>query len=69
MFQPAADRTIYLTFDDGPGEGTPHVLDVLKQYGVRYYFTIEQLASPLALKTNLILFQNFNFEIYNALRT
>ena len=27
--------TIYLTFNDGPNEGTPLVLDVLKQYNVR----------------------------------
>ena len=26
---------IYMTFDDGPNEGTPYVLDALKQNGVR----------------------------------
>ena len=26
---------VYLTFDDGPDEGTPAVLDALKKFGVR----------------------------------
>ena len=25
-----------MTFDDGPNEGTPYVLDALKRNGVRY---------------------------------
>ena len=60
MFQPAADRTIYLTFDDGPGEGTPHVLDVLKQYGVRYNFILKQLAS--SEKNSLKPYKHFEVE-------
>jgi len=31
---------IYMTFDDGPNEGTPYVLDALKQNGVRATFFI-----------------------------
>ncbi len=31
---------VYLTFDDGPNEGTPHVLDALKAAGVRATFFI-----------------------------
>jgi len=31
---------VYLTFDDGPNEGTPYVLDALKQVGARATFFI-----------------------------
>ena len=31
---------VYLTFDDGPGQGTTEVLDSLKKYGVRATFFI-----------------------------
>ena len=31
---------IYMTFDDGPNEGTPYVLDALKATGVRASFFI-----------------------------
>jgi peptidoglycan/xylan/chitin deacetylase (PgdA/CDA1 family) len=31
---------IYMTFDDGPNEGTPYVLDALKEMGVRATFFI-----------------------------
>ncbi|XP_023343432.1 uncharacterized protein LOC111712908 [Eurytemora carolleeae] len=31
---------IYMTFDDGPNEGTPYVLDALQKYGVRATFFI-----------------------------
>jgi len=31
---------IYMTFDDGPNEGTPYVLDALKEVGVRATFFI-----------------------------
>ena len=34
-----ADRSVYLTFDDGPiPEATPYILDVLAQYGVKATF-------------------------------
>lgn len=37
----ASTRTIYLTFDDGPGKYTYEVLDILDQYGVKAtFFTI-----------------------------
>ena len=33
------DRSVYLTFDDGPiPEATPYILDVLEQYGVKATF-------------------------------
>ncbi len=31
---------IYMTFDDGPNEGTPYVLDALKEMGVSATFFI-----------------------------
>ncbi|MCH3962554.1 MAG: polysaccharide deacetylase family protein [Solobacterium sp.] len=31
-------KAIYLTFDDGPGEATAHLLDVLDRYGVKATF-------------------------------
>jgi peptidoglycan/xylan/chitin deacetylase (PgdA/CDA1 family) len=31
---------IYMTFDDGPNEGTPYVLDALKEVGVSATFFI-----------------------------
>jgi peptidoglycan-N-acetylglucosamine deacetylase len=37
LFTPAYDsskKTIYLTFDDGPNEGTPNLIEVLKKYHV-----------------------------------
>jgi peptidoglycan/xylan/chitin deacetylase (PgdA/CDA1 family) len=36
----AAARTVALTFDDGPGEATPHVLDLLQQAGVPATFFV-----------------------------
>lgn len=33
-------KTIYLTFDDGPGKNTPRLLDVLKKYNVRATFFV-----------------------------
>lgn len=33
-------KTIYLTFDDGPGKHTPRLLDVLKKYNVRATFFV-----------------------------
>ncbi len=34
------DKTIYLTFDDGPCENTPYVLDVLAKYDVKATFFV-----------------------------
>ena len=34
-FQVKDGTFIYMTFDDGPNEGTPYVLDALQKYGVR----------------------------------
>ena len=31
---------VYMTFDDGPNEGTPYVLDALKEVGLRATFFI-----------------------------
>ncbi len=33
-------KTIYLTFDDGPGEHTPEILEVLNKYGVKATFFV-----------------------------
>ena len=35
-----AEKTIYLTFDDGPGPYTAHLLDVLQAYGVKATFFV-----------------------------
>ncbi len=32
--------TVYLTFDDGPSENTPEILDVLKEHGVKATFFV-----------------------------
>lgn len=34
------EKTIYLTFDDGPGQHTARLLDILKQYGVHATFFV-----------------------------
>ena len=34
------EGTIYLTFDDGPSERTPEVLDILKTYGIKATFFV-----------------------------
>lgn len=43
---PRAGRTLYLTFDDGPSEATPDVLDVLDAHGAAASFFV--LGSRLA---------------------
>lgn len=35
---PAGGRAIALTFDDGPSEGTPHILEILARYGASATF-------------------------------
>lgn len=37
---PEGDRFIYLTFDDGPSQYTPKLLDVLKKYNVKATFFV-----------------------------
>ena len=36
----AAEKTVYLTFDDGPSEMTPLILDILEDYQVRATFFV-----------------------------
>ena len=42
-FSEAKFVAVYLTFDDGPGQGTTEVLDSLKKYGVRATFFINSV--------------------------
>ena len=35
-----AEKTVYLTYDDGPSKNTPRILDVLKKYGVKATFFV-----------------------------
>ena len=37
---PPAQKTVYLTFDDGPSENTQKVLDILDQYGIKATFFV-----------------------------
>jgi peptidoglycan-N-acetylglucosamine deacetylase len=49
----AASRTVALTFDDGPGPATPHVLDVLQRAGVHATFFVigqDAAANPEMLR-------------------
>lgn len=34
------DKTVYLTFDDGPSKNTPQILDILKQYKAKATFFV-----------------------------
>lgn len=36
----AAQKAVYITFDDGPSSCTPYVLDVLDQYGIKACFFV-----------------------------
>lgn len=38
--KPSAGKTVYLTFDDGPSQYTPQILDVLDRYGVKATFFV-----------------------------
>ena len=41
IFQPAFSKVVTLTFDDGPAANlTPHLLDVLRKYGVKATFFV-----------------------------
>lgn len=35
-----AEKTVYLTYDDGPSKNTPRILDVLKKHGVKATFFV-----------------------------
>ncbi len=37
---PAKDKTVYLTFDDGPCQLTPEILDILDEYNVKATFFV-----------------------------
>lgn len=47
------DRTIYLTFDDGPGEYTEKILTILKEEGVKATFFITNNGSDEIVKRQL----------------
>ena len=36
----STDKTVYLTFDDGPGKYTPELLEILKKYNVKATFFV-----------------------------
>ncbi len=38
---PSKGKTVYLTFDDGPSQYTPQILDVLDKYGVKATFFVK----------------------------
>lgn len=40
---PSGDKTVYLTFDDGPSAQTPKVLAVLKEYNVKATFFVTDI--------------------------
>jgi peptidoglycan/xylan/chitin deacetylase (PgdA/CDA1 family) len=40
LAEPSGNRTIYLTFDDGPSANTMPLLEVLEQYGIRATFFV-----------------------------
>lgn len=49
-------KVVYLTFDDGPSESTPLILDVLDQYNVKAtFFTIGNVNSDMFYLYNEIL--------------
>ncbi len=39
-YKPTGDKTVYLTFDDGPSYYTPEILDILDRYGVKATFFV-----------------------------
>lgn len=41
------DRTVFLTFDDGPSEGTPLLLDILQKKGVKATFFVNGKSNPI----------------------
>jgi peptidoglycan/xylan/chitin deacetylase (PgdA/CDA1 family) len=51
--EPLPERVAYLTFDDGPSEWTPNVLEILAQEGIlaTFFITSRQLKGPARLRT------------------
>ena len=45
-YDPQPEKTVYLTFDDGPSYVTPMVLDVLDEYGVKATFFVTSQSPP-----------------------
>ena len=39
-FDGTGEKTVYLTFDDGPSDNTPRVLEVLDRYGIKATFFV-----------------------------
>lgn len=39
-FDGTGEKTVYLTFDDGPSDNTPRVLEVLERYGINATFFV-----------------------------
>ncbi len=39
-YVPTSEKTVYLTFDDGPSYYTPEILDILDRYGVKATFFV-----------------------------
>ena len=46
--QVVLEKTVYLTFDDGPSERTLEILDILKKYGIKATFFVIGNTSKLA---------------------
>jgi peptidoglycan-N-acetylglucosamine deacetylase len=51
--EPLPERIAYLTFDDGPSEWTPAILEILQQQGIlaTFFITARQLKGPAGLHT------------------
>ncbi len=45
------DKVVYLTFDDGPSQYTPQILDILDRYGVKATFFVKNGAYNSTMKT------------------
>ncbi len=45
-YDPQPEKTVYLTFDDGPSYITPQILDVLDEYGVKATFFVTSQSPP-----------------------
>ena len=43
-------KTVFFTFDDGPSERTPEILDILKHYGIKATFFVVGKTSDFAKK-------------------
>jgi peptidoglycan/xylan/chitin deacetylase (PgdA/CDA1 family) len=54
--EPLPAHVAYLSFDDGPSEWTPDVLDVLQQQAIlaTFFITARQLKAPAGLNTRFI---------------